>query len=148
MLNASDLLTTQLLLQRTPHCEVNRIEVQTIRWPVFWFDKIRYVKVMWRALSAAITPFHTAALAQNIRPMGHNWIIIQQSCLPQKCYKATTWHIAVCHIRLNLFPVKSSQVFGLPCRMLWDASLFLDWGTLICNFCCNNSFSHRKFQEA
>jgi len=43
IINVSELLTLQLLLQSTPHRKVNWIEVLVlaIRWPVFWIDKFR-----------------------------------------------------------------------------------------------------------
>ena len=41
----SDLLMIQLLLQSCSYRKDNRIEVQTIRWPVFRFDKLPYVRV-------------------------------------------------------------------------------------------------------
>ena len=77
MVNVSKLITTELLLQSTPHCKVNWIEVLTIPWPVFWVDKLWYESAVKQIRDVnvalvAITPSDTTALAKDIQPMCQN----------------------------------------------------------------------------
>ena len=130
----SELLTIQLLLQSTPHWKVNWIEVLTIRWPVFWVDKLWYYGGVWKCRWSALWRIARKMPQLNIMAKCTAWgqrcadsncanltpphlqrifnhcakiklLILWHSCSPRKMLQLDIWQIAVRHFLPKLFTV-------------------------------------------